>query len=64
MLEAFSVAGDYAKSVPSVQALTAGAARHAAPAAPLLPSSEPATVPLWWAWLVLPLFVAAIRGIL
>lgn len=63
MLEAFSVARAFAESVPGARTL-APRSRAASPAAPLAPAAEPAAVPLWWAWLLLPLFVAAVRGIL
>lgn len=63
MLEAFSVARAFAESVPGARTLAARS-RAASPAAPLAPAAEPAAVPLWWAWLLLPLFVAAVRGIL
>ncbi|MDD5303310.1 MAG: hypothetical protein PHS14_09395 [Elusimicrobia bacterium] len=63
MLEAFSVARAYADSLSAARPLTAGVLK-AAPAAPPAPASEPAPVSLWWAWFALPLFAAAIRGIL
>ncbi|MBI2384989.1 MAG: hypothetical protein HYV14_03135 [Elusimicrobia bacterium] len=63
MLEAFSVARAFAESVPGARTLAARS-RAASPAAPLAPAAQPAPVPLWWAWFLLPLFVAAIRGIL
>jgi len=63
MLEAFSVARAFAESVPGARTL-AERSRAASPAAPLAPAVEPAPVPLWWAWFLLPLFVAAVRGIL
>jgi hypothetical protein len=64
MLEAFSVASNYADSLPAAQSLKAGGSRAAAPFAPPAPASGLSTVPLWWAWFALPLFAAAIRGIL
>lgn len=65
MLEAFSVAGDYAaraaaQSVSAARPLTAGALRTAVPFVPVPVSSTP---PLWWAWFVLPLLAAAFRGL-
>jgi hypothetical protein len=64
MLEAFSVAGDYASraAVDAAARIPAAGARKAA--GPLVPVPEAGTVPLWWAWFFLPLFVAAVRGIL
>lgn len=52
MLEAFSVARAFTETVPGARTFAARP-RAAEPAAPL-----------WWAWFLLPLFVAAIRGIL
>lgn len=63
MLEAFSVASNYADSSPVAQSLKAGASRAAAPFAPPAPASGLSTLPLWWAWFALPLFAAAIRSI-
>ncbi len=62
MLEAFAVAGDYAaRSAAEARLQAPGAARAAAAS---VPAPSPAAVPLWWAWFLLPLFVAAVRGIL
>ena len=63
MLEAFSVARAFAESVPGARTPAADP-RAASLAAPLAPAAQPSPVPLWWAWFLLPLFVAAIRGIL
>lgn len=63
MLEAFSVSSNYANSIPIGQSLKAGASRAAVPFAPSAPASDLSAVPLWWAWLALPLFAAAIRSI-
>lgn len=67
MLEAFSVARAHAESavaqsISSVKAPRSGASRAATPFAPA-PVSRSAPS-LWWALLALPLFVAAVRGIL
>lgn len=64
MLEAFSVADSYAESLSTVRPLTAAVLRTAARAAPPSPASGSTQAPLWWAWFILPLFVAAVRGIL
>ena len=64
MFEAFSVANSYAGTLAVVRPLTAGVLRTASRTAPPSPTSESSQAPLWWAWLFLPLFVAAIRGIL
>ncbi|MCR4295005.1 MAG: hypothetical protein NUW21_05680 [Elusimicrobia bacterium] len=62
MLEAFAVAGDHAaRSAAEARLQAAGAPRSAAAS---VPAPSPAAVPLWWAWFLLPLFVAAVRGIL
>jgi hypothetical protein len=64
MLEAFSVAGDYAARAAAEavsRPLAYGASRQSAS---LVPVPETTTAPLWWAWFFLPLFVAAVRGIL
>jgi len=61
LLEAFSVAQVYAESAPGLQT---PAVRAASSAALLTPVAEPASAPLWWALFLLPLFAAAIRGIL
>lgn len=63
MLEAFTVANAYADSVAVVRPLAAGALQTAR-FTPPSPASESSPAPLWWAWFALPLFVAAIRGIL
>ena len=60
MLEAFSVAHAYADSLASGRNARDGgvaAASHAPPA----PGSAPVQLALWWAWLALPLLLAAIR---
>ncbi|MDP3542181.1 MAG: hypothetical protein Q8T11_06875 [Elusimicrobiota bacterium] len=63
MLEAFAVAGEYAaRSAAEARLQAPGTPRPAVSAA--VPASAPVTVPLWWAWFLLPLFVAAVRGIL
>lgn len=64
MLEAFSVANSYAGTLSVVRPLKAGVLGTASRAAPPAPAADAAQAPLWWAWLFLPLFVAAIRGIL
>ncbi len=64
MLEAFSVANAYADTLSVVRPLTAGVLRTAPRAVPPSPVTDLSQAPLWWAWLILPLFVAAIRGIL
>jgi hypothetical protein len=64
MLEAFSVAGAYADSVSAARPLAEAVSRAAKTAPPAPSSDEAASAPLWWAWLVLPLFVAAVRGVL
>lgn len=67
MLEAFSVAGDYAAHTAGEAVagpLASGVSRAAGRFAPLSPVTESAPAPLWWALFALPLFVAAIRGIL
>lgn len=62
MLEAFAVADDHAaRSAAEARLQAAGAPRAAAAS---VPAPSPAAVPLWWAWFLLPLFVAAVRGIL
>ena len=61
MLEAFSVARAYADSVPAVRSSEVGAPRQAAPASPLAPISESSAPSLWWAWLLLPFLIAALR---
>ena len=63
MLEAFSVAGAYSDSVAAAKALTIGISQHAHASVPPVPGAD-FTPPLWWAVFVLPLFAAAIRGIL
>ena len=63
MLEAFSVAGDLA-----ARAAADAASRPSSPSSregsSFVPVPETTTAPLWWAWFFLPLFVAAVRGIL
>lgn len=66
LLEAFSVAGDYAErsAAPSFAASRTAEDGVRRASAPLSPASEPAPLSLWWAWLALPLFVAAARRVL
>ncbi len=67
MLEAFSVARAYADGgSPSVVVKDASpgfAAKSAKGFSRGLDAEGPSTAPLWWAWLILPLFVAAFRGL-
>lgn len=63
LLEAFAVAGDYAaRSAAEARLQAASGVPRAAAAS--MPAPAPAAVPLWWAWFLLPLFIAAVRGIL
>ncbi len=66
MLEAFSVARLHAEGVASGAFLDAPAPRPVHRAAPPFSSSEssPSVPSLWWALLVLPLFVAAARRVI
>lgn len=65
MLEAFSTAGNIAarSADPAVSALQAAYDAARAPRREV-PAPVTQTAPLWWAWLFLPLFVAAARGVL
>lgn len=63
MFEAFAVAGELAaRSAAEARLQAAGGFPRTAAAS--VPAPTPAAVPLWWAWFLLPLFVAAVRGIL
>lgn len=62
MLEAFAVAGEHAARTAAESPPRTAGALNSAPS--FVPAPAAATVPLWWALFLLPLFVAAVRGIL